>query len=146
MRLQRLAAMDHSTPQKEQYQNFHLAGGAGATVPLNASRHEELWAQDYADYGSDAGGNDDYGGDFVGDAGGDDYEGPSVGEGDIVSDQMRFPTEGEDYLQESEEEALARRVANVLNDELNESTRTSYESICQKYIDNFNQGANLFAK
>jgi hypothetical protein len=53
---------------------------------------------------------------------------------------------GDDFLQETEEEQLARRVASVLNDELNQSTRTSYESICQKYIDNFNQGANLFAK
>lgn len=140
MRLRRLAAMENSTPQKEQYHNLHLIGAEGS---LNMSRHEELWAQDYADYGSDAGGND-FGGDF-GDDAGDDYEGHGPASEEL-SDHIKFPTEGEDYFQETEEEALARRVANVLNEELNDSTRTSYESICQKYIDNFNQGAHLFAK
>jgi hypothetical protein len=148
MRLQRGAAALAGSPEhaEMQYQNLHLTSGAA----LNASRHEELWSQDYADY-DDAG---DFGGD-----GGDDFDAQELGNSDAITfaprgsnaadfagGEMGEHAPGDDFLQETEEEQLARRVASVLNDELNQSTRTSYESICQKYIDNFNQGANLFAK
>lgn len=136
-----------------QYQNLHLSlGQANISAIANTSRVEELWSQDYADDG-------DFGGDY---GGGDDYDGPddhAAGDrnafGATVGDVLNAAAEaggdhfgggGADWAEESEEEALARRVANVLNEELNQSTRGSYESICQKYIDNFNQGAHLFAK
>jgi hypothetical protein len=153
MRLQRGAvamAMAGSPEHVDMpYQNLRLSSGAAG---LNASRHEELWSQDYADY-------DDAGGDFGGD-GGDDFDAQDLGGSDAINfaprgsnaadlaggDMGDHNVAGDDFLQETEEEQLARRVASVLNDELNQSTRTSYESICQKYIDNFNQGANLFAK
>lgn len=136
-----------------QYQNLHLSlGQANISAIVNTSRVEELWSQDYADDG-------DFGGDY---GGGDDYDGPDDHAGGdrnafgaTVGDVLDAAAEaGGDHFggggagcaEESEEEALARRVANVLNEELNQSTRGSYESICQKYIDNFNQGAHLFAK
>lgn len=135
------------------YQNLHLGGAA-----VNLSRAEEQWAQDYADYGSDGGG--DFGG---GGGDDDDYDdthsapagGAFAGEDRPVLLNGARRLSGlsqaenaawEDQEDASEEEALARRVAMVLNEDMNQSTRTSYESICQKYIDNFNQGAHLFAK
>lgn len=134
-----------------QYQNLHLSlGQVNLSAIANTSRVEELWSQDYADDG-------DFGGDY---GGGDDYDGPdepAAGDrdarvGDVLSAAVETGGDhfgggdGAEWTEESEEEALARRVANVLNEELNQSSRGSYESICQKYIDNFNQGAHLFAK
>ena len=144
VRLQRQAAAAAGSDEPIQYQNLHFSAAA------NTSRVEELWSQDYADYGSDGGG--DFG--DAGDAGGDDFDGQELPTCEGVSNALRSSGDfgdgivGEDhqYMEESEEEMLARRVANVLNDELNQSTHTSYESICQKFIDNFNQGAHLFAK
>lgn len=142
-----------------QFQNLHTSSAAGHASNIsaiaNTSRVEELWSQDYAD---DA----DFGGDY---GGGDDYDGPedyiagernAFGEGasgaaenflaSVAEKEGHFGG-GEDWAaEETEEEALARRVANVLSEELSQSNRGSYESICQKYIDNFNQGAHLFAK
>lgn len=133
-------------PEAGPYQNLHL-NGSGAAV--NVSHVEEQWEQDYADFGSDGGG--DFGDNFGG--GDDDYEGPSESVAEngaaLLTGARRLsgmPAAEEHWEDLTEEEALARRVAMVLNEDMNQSTRTSYESICQKYIDNFNQGAHLFAK
>lgn len=133
-------------------EGFELYQNLQANAAANTSRVEELWSQDYADYGDDGG--DDYGG-GGGDGGDDDFGGPEsnqrgdggdLGAGEILTARAEEGAAGSDWADETEEEALARRVANVLNEELNQSNRSSYESICQKYIDNFNQGAHLFAK
>lgn len=150
MRQQRLLAGAEQREDGEAvpYQNLLLGGGA---VAMNLSRHEELWSRDYADDGDDYGAA---GGDF-GDDGADGYEDGQLAGVEAVGEFASRRSLGgneqagvgfDDFQQETEEESLARRVAMVLNDELNQSTRTSYESICQKYIDNFNQGAHLFAK
>ena len=137
-----------------QYQNLHLRlGGLESTVTRmeqnlqgvlqNLSRVEEMWTQDYDDDNFDNGG-----GDYHMDDGGDDYEAPDSHASDRAGDVLSTAhgAGGADWAEETEEEALARRVANVLNEDLNQSNRSSYESICQKYIDNFNQGAHMFAK
>jgi hypothetical protein len=138
-----------------QYQNLHMAGAGN----LNVSRHEELWSQDY-DYDD---GDNDVGGGFGDDGGANDgfqypadAGGADMGAGADPPYSSRRASGGggvfggdgdaDGYMEETEEEALARRVALVLNDELNQSNRTSYESICQKYIANFNQGADVFAR
>ncbi len=136
-----------------QYQNLHLRlGGLESSVARieqgvqgmlqNLSRVEEMWTQDYDDDNFDNGG----GGDYHMDDGGDDYEAPDNHPSDRAGDVLSTGANGADWAEETEEEALARRVANVLNEDLNQSNRSSYESICQKYIDNFNQGAHMFAK
>lgn len=137
-----------------QYQNLHLAlnglersmGRMEASLQ-NVSRVEEMWTQDYHDNFDSGGG----GGDYPMDDGGDDYDAPDNHGTDRAGDVLATAgssegADGADWAEETEEEALARRVANVLNEDLNQSNRTSYESICQKYIDNFNQGAHMFAK
>lgn len=167
MRQQRLlqAGVEGEDRSEEgRYQNLLVGQGPAATGgSLNVSRHEALWSQDYDD-----GDNDMGGGGFYDDGGADDgyafADGPgNEGEGDnlggfssrrassaadVLGDggDQGFGGGGDDFLQESEEEALARRVAMVLNDELNQSNRTSYESICQKYIANFSNGADAFAR
>jgi len=52
----------------------------------------------------------------------------------------------EDELGSNEDDELARRLEKVLSDDLSSSSRTSYESICQQYISDFNSGADLFAR
>ena len=44
-----------------------------------------------------------------------------------------------------EEEELARRVEDVLNDSLNHLNGT-YESLCKRHIQQFMQGAELYAR
>ena len=158
---QKLIPLDNHSGDEatEQFQNLRLHQQVNNGA--NESRVEELWTQDYADYHSDGGG--DYGGFADNGAGADDvddYEGQSSnvnngaaafgdaavglsgglgGEGHDFEDNWGFPL--------SEEEELARRVASVLSEDMNQqSTRSTYENICQKYIDNFNQGAHMFAK
>ncbi|KAJ1422879.1 hypothetical protein B484DRAFT_110063 [Ochromonadaceae sp. CCMP2298] len=115
---------DISTEEEAiQYQNLYSG----------ESRVEELWAEDYAD---------DDGGDMAGDEDQGGYEAAEVNER-VTELELE---EGDDWAALTEEEELARRVQSVLNEDLNQSSRTSYESICQKYIDNFNKGAHLFAK
>ncbi len=46
----------------------------------------------------------------------------------------------------ADEEELARRVENALNEGLNQSATSSYEVLCRKYIDNFMRGAENFAR
>lgn len=46
----------------------------------------------------------------------------------------------------ADEEELARRVENALNEGLNQSATSSYEVLCRKYIDNFMKGAENFAR
>lgn len=149
-----IMSTEHGEPM--QYQNLHLGlrGLEGSVAGLqqtaqsvlqNVSRVEEMWTQDYADFDDD---NDIGGGDFHMGDGGDDYEAPDNHHTDRAGDVLSLggADGGADWVEETEEEALARRVANVLNEDLNQSNRSSYESICQKYIDNFNQGAHMFAK
>jgi len=101
---------------------------AAAAVAPAFDHHLDDGGDDYYDDGGDIDNNHYYGhDDDDGRGGGGEEEDPH-------------------WMAVSEEEALAQRVQNVLNEDLNQSTRTTYESICQKYIDNFSKGAHLFAK
>jgi hypothetical protein len=141
-------AMRNISTEEEAIQYQNLSG-----AHAHESRVEELWAEDYADY--------DDGGDMAGDMGDGDvgYEAHEAAE-DVnfehvsgldcaLQGEQGGAGEGQgefDWARLTEEEELARRVQSVLNEDLHHSSRTSYESICQKYIDNFNKGAHHYAK
>jgi len=93
---------------------------------------EQLWTNDFADTGGDNDEEED-----------DGYP------ADVLEDGA-VPVQGneggsDDYVT-NEEDELARRLEKVLSDDLSSSSRSSYESICQQYISDFNKGADLFAR
>jgi condensin-2 complex subunit H2 len=49
-------------------------------------------------------------------------------------------------IPDDEEEILARRVQNALEEGLNSTQSTTYESLCRRHIENFMQGAELYAR
>ena len=120
------------------YQNFdiNIASNANET-----SRVEQLWIADYGDDNND-------------DVYDDNVDNDMMDHGEYDHEPLSFPNHyaGEDQHYEdidyvyNEEEELARRLQNVLNEDLNKSNRNSYESICQQYINEFNRGADLFAR
>lgn len=101
---------------------------------------EQLWTNDFANMGDDE--EDDV------------YPTEALEARDKLADFKSFeigaaPAQedevGSDYVS-NEEDELARRLEKVLSDDLSSSSRSSYESICQQYISDFNKGADLFAR
>lgn len=101
---------------------------------------EQLWTNDFANMGDD---EEDY-----------VYPTEELEARDKLADFRSFeigaaPAQedevGSDYVS-NEEDELARRLEKVLSDDLSSSSRSSYESICQQYISDFNKGADLFAR
>ena len=97
---------------------------------------EQLWTNDFADAGDDDEEEDGYPAEVL-----EDFR--SVEDGAVpVQDNEG----GSDDYVTNEEDELARRLEKVLSDDLSSSSRSSYESICQQYISDFNKGADLFAR
>jgi hypothetical protein len=136
------------------YQNLaRNAAVPGGFISLNASHAEDLWAQDYADVDDDfaASGNDEHDDFFASSSAMGDNDAAQLGaiRRQSSSEVMHGGASGDDQWAAgalTEEEELSRRVANVLNEDMNLSKTSSYETMCQKFIDNFNRGANLYAK
>lgn len=122
------------------YQN--LDSNLISNVNDTSTRVEQLWMADYGDNNNE--GYDDID---------DDHDMIDHATGEYDHEPISIPNQFEDnqyggdidYVYDEEEE-LARRLQNVLNEDLNKSNRNSYESICQQYINDFNRGADLFAR
>ena len=96
---------------------------------------EQLWTNDFATMGDDE--EDDV---YPTEPLEADFQSFEIGAAPAQEDEV-----GSDYAS-NEEDELARRLEKVLSDDLSSSSRSSYESICQQYISDFNKGADLFAR
>lgn len=117
-----------SSKSKQQQQQLSLSDEGGDEM-------EQLWTNDFATMGDDE--EDDV---YPTEPLEADFQSFEIGAAPAQEDEV-----GSDYAS-NEEDELARRLEKVLSDDLSSSSRSSYESICQQYISDFNKGADLFAR